>query len=91
MNKIEIGGYKRITKAAACKLYNDGKDVYMCPAKLSPVNLWQGAMLVNREIVKHEMYNSTFENVYNHFWYYNCNNERGNYIAFYVKEKNNEK
>ena len=45
MNKIEIGGYKRITKAAACKLYNDGKDVYMCPAKLSPVNLWQGAML----------------------------------------------
>ena len=90
MNKISIGGFTRISKAAARKLYNENKAIYLCPVKLSPVNIWQGAMQVRKDCI--DEYNRSFENVYNNFWYYNCDNERGNYIAFYVKEeKNNEK
>ena len=87
MNKISIGGFTRISKAAARKLYNENKAIYLCPVKLSPVNIWRSAAQVRKDCMIDYIDNS-FENICNHFSFYNCNyNETGKYIAFYVKEK----
>ena len=85
MNRINIGGYNRISKARARAMYNQNKDIYICPVKLSPVSTWQGATRINKELI--DEYNRSFENVINHFWYYYCNNETGNYLAFYEREE----
>ena len=85
MNKITINGYTRITKAAARKLYNENKAIYLCPVKLSPVNIWQGAMEIRKDCIIE--LNNSFDNICNHFSFYNCNyNETGKYIAFYIRE-----
>lgn len=88
MNKIEIGGYSRISKAKAEKLYNDYQTIYLCPVKMSPVNMWTGAMQARKDCTVNGYTDreETFNQLYNAFSYYNCNNETGKYIAFYVKE-----
>lgn len=98
MNKIEIGGYTRISKSAAKKAFNNGENVYMLPCKVSPNSYWIIPVKMSRKerlkteinngIVSVVPRNDLFECECNEFSYYNCNNnETGNYIAFYVKEK----
>lgn len=95
MKNIAIDGYKRITKAAARKLYNSGHTIRICAVNMSPVNIW-GAYsdTNNREYtnISSDGFNNTiaknkaFETVVNAFIYYNCNHETGYYPAFYIKE-----
>lgn len=82
MNHISIGGFTRITKAAARKLYESGAEIFLAPCKMSPVSPWGNAIACLKE--RHEC---TFESLVNAFEYYNCNSsETGLYTAFYVKE-----
>lgn len=95
MNKISVGGFTRISKRAAEKLYNAGKTVRICACKLSPVNSWGMYADANSRdytTVSTDGFNTTvarnraFETVVNAFRYYNCSHETGRYPAFYVKE-----
>lgn len=79
MRNITINGYKRITKRTAERLYEGGEPVLFCPVKLAPGGAWGNGCIVIKEN------GANFKQVLNAFEYYNCNNETGNYTAFYVK------
>jgi len=80
MNQISINGYTRITKRTAERLYKAGQPMLFCPVKLRPGGVWGAGCIITKEEGR------TFEQVLNAFEYYNCNNETGNYTAFYIKE-----
>ena len=40
MNKIQVGGFIRISKREAERRYNAGETIRFCACKLSPVNVW---------------------------------------------------
>lgn len=83
MNKYESSTMVRISKATAKKLYNAGFNIYLAPCKYRPENC------VFTSAVGCSIYTGedgeTFEKLCNAFAYYNCDSERGRYIAFYVK------
>jgi hypothetical protein len=80
MKQININGYKRITKRNAERLYGLGQPVLFCPVKLIPGGVWgNGCIITKKE-------GTTFEKQLNAFEFYNCNNETGNYTAFYIRE-----
>ncbi len=79
MLQVETNGYKRIRKDEARRLYDDGVTVYLLPCKVYPDD--------NHPWIKpYRMDGRSFNQLVNEFEYYNCNNETGNYTAFYTKE-----
>ncbi len=80
MNQISINGYKRITKRTAERFYKEGQPVLFCPVNLVPGGMWGNGCIVTKKEGR------TFEQELNAFKYYNCNNETGNYTAYYIKE-----
>lgn len=80
MKQININGYKRITKRNAERLYELGQPVLFCPVKLIPGGVWRNGCIITK---KEEI---TFKQALNAFEFYNCNNETGNYTAFYIKK-----
>lgn len=94
MNKIQVGGFIRISKREAERRYNAGETIRFCACKLSPVNIWGCFCDCCREAVSLIVSdgfntivarNREFETVVNAFRFYNCNGEMGRYPAFYVK------
>lgn len=85
MKRYNFNTVTRISKTAARKLYNAGRDVLFIPCNLNPENnfynlgIWENKMLVGQ-------YDS-FEKLVNSFEFYNCNNETGKYTAFYIKKE----
>lgn len=67
----------RITKKEARKMYETGIGVTFCPSKCSPQS-----MLAVRMFKKDS--DNGFDNLVNHFWYYQCNNATGNTVYFYA-------
>ena len=92
MRQINVNGYKRITKQAARKRFNNCESYYMLPCKIRPGNPWIQAVNVQpkrtwEEPIAGAVYDThnSFNEIVNAFEYYNCNNETGNYTAFYIK------
>ena len=78
--------YRRITKAMAKRLYNDGLTVIVCPSNLKPFTPWNVEQPFN--INDNDENASDFDKRILFFTFYNCNsNEAGHYAAFYVKSK----
>lgn len=95
MNKMQIGGYTRITKKEATRRYNAGEVIRLTACKLSPVSPWACYSDVQKDhnaTVSWDGFNTTvarnreFETVVNAFIYYNCTNETGRYPAYWKKE-----
>ncbi len=95
MKDITFNGYKRISKPAARKIYNDGGVIRLVPCNIRPVNYWDYYADAQKDQftqVDYDGFNATvarnkeFETVVNAFTYYNCNSETGKYPAFYIKE-----
>jgi len=84
MNKIIIDGFKRINKSQARKLFENEKQFFIVPRKVSPLNSWGLGMEV---IINNWSVGESFQNFVNSYEYYNCNNELGTYSAFYVKSE----
>lgn len=85
MIKIEYNGYKRINKAMARRLFNNGTPVYILPCKVRLDNAWFKPAMINRN----NLDNESFEKIINAFEYYNCSyNELGKYASYYLKEEN---
>ena len=81
MNAIVMGGYTRISKQAARKLYDANKPVHICTCRFRPDNMWMPAVEI-----RHDKEEFTFDNYVNAYEYYNCNKETGKYAAFYTKD-----
>lgn len=82
MNRYEVNGYTRISKATARKIYNGGGAVWFCPVNLRPGSMWHPEW----RIVNNPADPVTFEKHVDRFTFYTCiDAETGRYIVFYVK------
>lgn len=84
MNKITVGGWERISKAKAKKLFENGEQFKVVPCNVSPINSWGLGM----EIQKGDLsVGHGFQNFLNSYEFFNCRYELGRYCAFYVKSE----
>ncbi|HEY6565143.1 MAG TPA: hypothetical protein VIY86_11635 [Pirellulaceae bacterium] len=91
--------FKRITKAAARKLFNAGKPIYLCPHKMRPGFPWNMAALIfskgwlekatvyekHPDLWKGSVEETAWDLMYNNWMFYNSNYEMGYYPAYYVE------
>lgn len=70
---------KQINKVQARKLYAEKKPFIIVPANMRP----DSQFAVH---IKSGWFGRNFNNFYNEFCYYNCNNETGRYPRFYVED-----
>lgn len=71
--------FKRINKTVARRLYNEGKIIYLHPCKVHPNSAWMPPTPFIKVTDQTE-----FGKLVNAFEYYNCDNERGRYCAYYI-------
>lgn len=71
--------YKQINKIQARKLYEKNIPFVIVPANMRPDSQFAVHM-------KPSWMWRNFNNFYNEFCFYNCNNETGRYPRFYVEE-----
>ena len=72
---------KKITKVTARKLYNEGKEIRITACNMRP----EAGILIGSTSFE-RMADIPFDTMVNSFTYYNCDNERGRYPAYYVEE-----
>lgn len=72
--------YKKITKQAARKLFNKGANIYILASKMNPNNVWMPPFMINNSN------ESELDKILNSYSYYNCNQETGNGINFYISD-----
>ena len=72
---------KRISKAAARRLWNNGENFIIVPCKCSPCGL--GSLYTETDLTTEQRDGVDFDKFVNSFEFYNCNNEMGKYSAFY--------
>lgn len=84
--------WKRVEKRIARKMYEQGKAIYCLPSKMNPYSIWVQPCLMPNEAsylgkdVPPKEWVRTFDQAYNSFSYYNCNEEQGKFVKFYIKE-----
>lgn len=96
MHNSRVKGFRRITKVRAKRLYEAGEVVYCIPCRLVPGNLWAPEFGVTKtdlaaldgEAQYFVVNTQDFDRLVERCTFYNCNNETGRYLAFYIKEKN---
>lgn len=66
---------EKITKKQAAKRYENGEGVTFCPSKCSPSSFLAVRMYKKEDYL--------FENLINHFHYYNCSRVSGLVVHFY--------
>ena len=82
MNKYETKNLIRVNKKVARKLYDLGFNVWLCPCKANPESPWWLMSIFNKN-----RYDYTFDEIVAKYTWYNCNNEVGKYVAYYVDRK----
>lgn len=75
---------KKITLAQVKKMIREGSGqvIRLVPCKMSPVGMWgvwHDTSLKGKTLEE-------FDKIVNSFYYYNCNNETGNRIHYYIVE-----
>ena len=84
MKQYNFNTLTRITKRKARQLYNNGDDVLFIPCNLNPENnFYNLGIWENKEL---DGQYKDFDTLCNNYEYYNCNNETGSYIAFYIRK-----
>ena len=79
--------WKKINKRQALKLFEAGQDVYVLPNKANPYSPWIEPALVNLAAQIESDLSFAFDMFCNSYRYYNCNNELGNSLAYYVEKR----
>ena len=72
---------KKITKVTARKLYNESKEFWITSCNMRP----EAGILIGSTSFE-RLADIPFDTMVNSFTYYNCDNERGRYPAYYVEE-----
>jgi hypothetical protein len=73
---------KRISKAAAKKLFANGVEIYLQSSNFYPFGVWQSVCPIQKNDLAEKGY--SFESATNSFQYYNCSSEQGRYVHFYT-------
>lgn len=68
----------KVTKTAARKLYENNTPFWITACNMRP----QCGLLIDPTLAKNDF--SSFDALVNAFSYYNCDNERGRYPAYYA-------
>lgn len=76
---------RRISKAKARKLWEEGFTLYFLSSNMRFDNVWQSPMEDQKNGFSFQGY--TFDKICNNYLAYNCDRERGRYIKFYVCHK----
>lgn len=85
MRQIEVGNFRRINRAKARRMYDDGKEVTLCACKMSPAaTAWSLAATITKPIGD-DAIDITFDARVNSYEYYNCNRETGRQTFFYER------
>ena len=74
---------KQISKRTARKLWDEGREIYLHSSNMMFDNVWQHPMPAGKDYYSFVGY--TFDQVCSSYKCYNCDNERGRYIHFFVK------
>ena len=72
---------KRIDKRIARKLYEAKKPFFICACNM----YYTTGFYVDKNFSLRYEYIDSFDKLVNAFEYYNCDNERGRYAAYYVE------
>ena len=72
---------KRINKTTARKLYNEHKDFWITACNMRP----ECGILIDSASFE-RMTETPFDTMVNSSTYYNCDNERGRYPAYYIED-----
>lgn len=75
---------KRINKAQARKLWNNGKEMQVVPCKARPDSMWFAGLLLSADDMYDEL--KDFDKMVDYFIVYNCCKELGKRPAFYIEE-----
>lgn len=77
--------YVRVSKNLARKAFNSGSCVLIAPVNVNP-NFWHGSLVhyCNYDYNCDFEPSKQFERVCNSIIYYNCNNELGKYLKYYL-------
>jgi len=84
MNKIEVDGYRRVSKNEARNLFDAHEGFFIFPCKVLPSNQWG----IGAKIEKNDFaIGCDFDRLVDAYEQWNCQyNEWGKYASFYVKE-----
>lgn len=74
---------KKVNKSVARRAYNAGKKVAICPCYVSPFSMWFGGFYTNDGADS----SIDFDKLCNTISYYNCNEELGRTLAYYIEEE----
>ena len=74
---------KQISKRTARKLWDEGREIYLHSSNMRFDNMWQHLMPAGKDYYSFVGY--TFDQVCSSYETFNCDNERGRYIHFFVK------
>lgn len=81
--KIDNISVKQVNINSARKAFNKGKNVYFHSCNLRIDNSWQSPMKMNKDNINCQ---DTFDNIVDAFHGYNCDNERGNRVIFFIEK-----
>ena len=72
---------KRINMTQARKLYNEGTSIYLLPSKAVPDSIWIFPVKISHDVQTQ----CDFDTKVNAYHYYNCTEETGKRIHFYIE------
>lgn len=75
--------FDRVNAIKAKNAYENGELVVACPVNMRPGEPWHPELYLKKD----KEHPESFENVVNAVMYYNCNNETGKYLAFYLSRE----
>lgn len=78
--------WKRVNRRKAKRLFESNQTIMLCPHKMNPFGQWQVGASYNRL----DDESRSFDRLAMNSTWYNCNNETGNYLAYYVKVQSYE-
>ena len=94
MKVNKVNGFRRVSKRAAERLYDNGEVIYLCPFRLRPGGPWHPEIAVTKTDLTQDcgtqyFISNTrdFEKVVSDYTYYNCSYSVGEYPAYYIKEQ----
>lgn len=76
---------KRVSKRHAHKLFTEGKRIFAKPCNLNPASPFCTMWIIDTDTL--ERYGQSFDSLINEITYFNCDNERGNYLSYYIESE----
>ena len=80
--------YKQVSRKTARKHFENGDNLLLHPSNLRFDNIWQSPMsahIDNNCCIQEEDRSKRFDQLCHDFMFYNCDNERGKYINYFVE------